>query len=73
MIDIISKRSVWIVSDGHATGTKVYVEDEDDGRTYIPNVVGAYWNIHAGSTAKATLDLINVKVDILGDEETKDD
>jgi hypothetical protein len=63
-----------IVSDGHASGTKAYVEDDDGKITYIPNIVRAYWHVHAGSPAQATLDLINVEVDILGEKnETKDD
>lgn len=57
-----------IISDGHAMGTKVYVEDEDGNKTAIPNVVRVYWNVHPGSPAKATLDLINVETDVLGEK-----
>lgn len=70
---ITHRPRIKIISDGHASGTKVYVENEDGTTTHIPNVVRAYWHVYAGSLAKVTLDLINVELDVLGEEETDDD
>lgn len=70
---IAHRPRIKIISDGHASGTKVYVENEDGIMTHIPNVVRVHWHVHAGSPAKVTLDLINIELDVLGEEETDDD